>query len=243
MKEHTRFSDETLNAYLDNELAADERKRILEALRIDGELRERLSRLDQVRNMLKIAYHDVQPAPNLPVTSRKRYRNQIAVAASLFIVLGSVIGWYAHEEFFAPAGLTQLAKQIQYSNAVSTNETWRVLLHVTNNQPHRLNVLLDETEKILRQYQNNPQKVSLRILANGKGLDMLRDDTSEYGKRIAQLQQQYHNVVFIACAEAINHIEKTQHKKIQLLPDIEVTPSALNEVLNRQKEGWTYIKI
>lgn len=243
MKEHTSFSDEMLNAYLDNELAAEERKRILEALRLDGELRERLSRLDQIRNLLKIAYHDMQSQAGIPVTSKKRLRTQVAIAASIFIMMGTIIGWYAREELVQPTGLAELAKQVQYSKAVTNDETWRVLLHISSNEPHRLNVLLEETENILRQYQEQPQKVSLRILANGKGLDLLRDDTSSYGKRIAQLQRRYHNVVFLACAEAISHIEQTQHKQIKLLPRVEVTPSALNEVLNRRKEGWTYIRI
>jgi len=243
MTEHIAFSDEMLNAYLDNELAAAERKRILEALRVDANLRERLSRLDQIRNLLKIAYHDMQPAQHTPNNSKIRLRKQIAIAASLFIVIGTIIGWFAREELVEPSGLAELAKQVQYTKAVTADETWRVLLHISSNEPHRLNVLLEETESILREYKEHPQKVSLRILANGKGLDMLRDDTSQYGKRIAQLQKQYHNVVFLACAEAISHIEKTQHKQIKLLPKVEVTPSALNEVLNRRKEGWTYIKI
>ena len=243
MKEQAGFSDEMLNAYLDNELAPDERKRFLEVLRCDHALRGKVARLDQVRNMVKVSYQELEPADDEDVTPPKRYFFRYAAAAAVYIIVGSVIGWYAHTEVQEPTTLVQLAQEIRYNKPVSLNQPWHILLHVTNSEPHRLNVLLDQTEKILREYQNRPGQVSVRILANGKGLNLLRDDTSPYGKRIEELQRQYHNLAFVACAEAIKQVELKTGKKVTLLPHVEVTASALSEVLSREKEGWTYLKI
>ncbi|MBI1423449.1 MAG: hypothetical protein GC149_08300 [Gammaproteobacteria bacterium] len=243
MKGQAGFSDEMLNAYLDNELAPDERKRFLEVLRCDNELRGKVARLDQVRNMIKVSYQELEPDADEDVTPRKRYFLRYAAVAAIYVVVGSVIGWYAHNEIQEPATLVQMAEEIHYNKPVSASQPWHILLHVTNNEPHRLNVLLNQTEKILREYQDRPGQVSVRILANGKGLNLLRDDTSPYGKRIEELQREYHNLVFVACAEAIKQVELKTGKKVTLLPHVEVTPSALGEVLSREREGWTYVKI
>ncbi|MGD8926871.1 MAG: DsrE family protein, partial [Thioalkalispiraceae bacterium] len=119
----------------------------------------------------------------------------------------------------------------------------KVLLHVTSDDRYRLNALLNETENVLKEYQHKQQKVAIQILANGKGLDFLRNDKSQFGKRIAELQSRYDNLVFTACAVAMARVKQETGKDVQLLPNTKVTPSALDEVLRRQKEGWTYIKI
>ena len=237
------YSDEMLNAYLDNELASDERKRIMLELRSDKELQERVCRLEQVRNMVSIAYHDIAD-PRQPERrqSAMRLSRRTAIAASLFIAIGALAGWSGHNLFQREDSLISLARQLQI-NDHNNEQTWKVLLHVTSDEPHRLVTLLDETENILREYEHRRQKVAIQILANGNGLNLLRSDKSIYGKRIAALQSRYHNLIFMACAKAMAQVQNTTGRSVPLLPNTQITPSALGEVLHKQREGWTYIRI
>lgn len=242
-REDFNYSDEMLNAYLDNELAGEERKRLIEDLRDNDGLRQRVCRLEQVRNMVSIAYHDIPDPKGTMKTKYRGFSSFTAVAASIMIIVGIVGGWLGHSYLQKDNSLVQLADSIQVNDPANTARTWRVLLHVASNDQFRLNALLEETENILKQYENKKQKVSIQILVNGKGLNLLRSKNSPYGKRIASLKKRYKNITFVACARALNRLKQEKGIDLKLVPEAQVVPSALREVLQRQKEGWTYIKI
>ena len=237
------YSDEILNAYLDNELAHEERQCLIEDIRDDEALRQRVCELEQIRNMVSIAYHEVPPAKQQRKIKSSRLSSYIGMAASVLMVFGLIGGWLGHSYLQQSQTLLQFAESVQTHQPVDSSQPWKVLLHVTSDDPYRLNSLLTETENILREYQSRQQKVAIQILANGKGLNLLRSDKSPYGKRIAELQKKYDNLIFMACARAMERVQQTTGKAVPLLPNTHITPSALTEALNRQREGWTYIKI
>ena len=241
--EGLNYSDEMLNAYLDNELATEERKQLLEDLRENDGLRQRVCKLEQVRNMVSIAYHDI-PVPRHTVDVNNRsFSSFAALAASILVVVSVAGGWFGHSYYQNEKSLIKLADSVQIHNPTDNEQTWRVLLHVTSDDAYRLNTLLEETESILREFQGKQQKVTIQILANGKGLNLLRSDRSHFGQRIAKLQSTYENLAFMACARAIARVKQKTGKDVPLLPNIQVAPSAISEVLGRQREGWAYIKI
>jgi intracellular sulfur oxidation DsrE/DsrF family protein len=205
-------------------------------------LRQRVCRLEQVRNMVSIAYHDLPDPKHTLDVKKRRFASFANIAASILVVVGIIGGWFGHSYYQNEKSLVELADSVQIVNP-NNAQPWRVLLHVTSDDTYRLNILLNEAETILSEYQDKQQKVAVQILANGKGLDLLRNDKSPYSQRIAQLQQNYDNIVFMACAQAIARVQQNTGKTVQLLPDTQVTPSAISEVLQRQRDGWTYIKI
>jgi len=236
------YSDEMLNAYLDNELAGEERQRLIEDLRENDGLRQRVCRLEQVRNMVAIAYHDIPDPQHTLETKGRNFSSFANIAASILILIGIVGGWFGHSYYQSEKSLVELADSVQVSNPGNA-QPWRVLLHVTSDDPYRLNILLNEAESILSEYKNKQQKVAIQILANGKGLNLLRNDKSPYSQRIAELQAKYDNIIFMACAQAMARVQQKTGKAVQLLPNTQVAPSAVSEVLKRQHEGWTYLKI
>lgn len=238
------YSDEMLNAYLDDELAGAEKKHLLTSLHTDKILRQRVCQLEQVRKMVAVAYHDVEFKKYIEQLKPRRQSSIAAIAASIFVAVGTILGWYAHQLTPTEPGLLQLAKNVQHNLPLEAEaQTWRVLMHMTSDDPYRIKALLDETEILLKDYAANNRKVAIQILANGKGLNLLRSDKSLYGKRISELQAKYDNLVFTACARAIARLEEEKGENVQLLPNTKIAPSALSEVLNKQREGWTYIKI
>jgi len=244
MKNHpSHYSDEILNAYLDNELASEERQRLIEDIRDHEGLRQRVCNLEQIRNMISIAYHDLPEPQQRIETKPRRFSPYVGIAASIMIVFGLIGGWFGHAYLQEDKTLLQLADSVQVNPPTDLSHPWRVLLHVTSDDPYRLNAMLTETETILREYRAKNQKVAIQILANGKGLNLLRNDKSPYAKRIAELQSNYDNLIFMACARAMARVQQKTGKAVPLLPNIRVAPSALSEALNRQREGWTYIKI
>lgn len=243
MKHKEHYTDEMLNAYLDGELDKEDTQRLLEALNSNAQLSQRLCELGRVRSLVQFAYHDVadshtQDKPRGPVS-----RKLIAVAASLTLAIGVSLGWVTHQYYSPPPSLLELANHVEQNNPHTNTETWRVLLHLTTDNPKRLKVVLDEAEALLAQYAQTNQSLEMQILANDQGLNLLRADTSAYSQRVKAMQARYKNLAFVACGTALKRLQDEKKLNVQLLPDVTVAPSALGEVMRKQSEGWTYIKI
>jgi intracellular sulfur oxidation DsrE/DsrF family protein len=239
-----RFSDEHLNAYLDNQLDSEERSVLLEALRRDQDLAARVCKLQKVQDMVQLAYHNVATEQS---SGRPGHRWQLyfaqAATALLILGLGLTIGWYSNNALNRPASLFELAQSAQIATQPQPNDELKLMLHVNSDDPHRLKNVLDEAEYLLNTSSQDHRKIRIEILTNGKGLKLLQKNNSEYAQKVSSLSQDYQNVQFMACRIAINRYRKEHGVSIQLLPNVQIVPSAMEEALSRQREGWTYLRI
>jgi intracellular sulfur oxidation DsrE/DsrF family protein len=237
------FSDEYLNAYLDNQLEADERAHLLDKLRRDGKLSERVCKLQKVKEMVQLAYHNFDAEQS---SQQPRHRIPVwpAIAASFLLAIGLLAGWFANSQYAHQPSLLELAKAAQTSNTRATaNEEWRIVLHVDSADPERYNVMLDETEQLLKTSAQQQQKVRVEILTNGGGLMLVENGNKAYTKRLQSLTKQYDNLGLLVCQRALNKIKAQKGLQLELVPEARVVESAMNEVIKRQKEGWAYIRI
>jgi len=242
MKDH--ISDEHLNAYLDKQLAREERLRVMEALRQDKELAIRLCRLQKVQEMVQLAYHNAD-AEKQTASARRRRRNfWPAVAASLLLVTGLVTGWIANNQLARPTTLVDLSKTAHSGSRHATNQQeWRLMLHVNSNDSMRFAVLLEEAEQLLETSARENRKVRIEILTNGPGLALLEQKESPHVKKLQRLANRYNNLSLLACERALRRYQARNGRPLQLIPEAGTVPSAMHEVIKRQQEGWSYINI
>jgi len=239
------YSDEFLNAYIDGELDKEETGLLLNELRYNQTLSQRITDLQKVREMVRYAYHDVLPEINSPQASSKQTsRSKLAVAASIILSLGIALGWGLHIANQSPDGLLHIAEAIQIkSSTIADQQETKLVLHVTTNAEHKINTVLDEAEALLESYMSSNKQVKLNILSNGKGLALLQAYHSPYSKRIQALQAKYKNLTFLACQKALNRKRLLTKKQTAIIPEAVIVPSALGEIMKKQQEGWSYIKI
>lgn len=238
MNPRETFSDEFLNAYIDGELDETESARLLEVLCHDELLNARVNELQKVRELLQHAYSQTS------VTAQPKNESQwhgAAIAAGVMLAVGTLLGWGLHSYQSSDSELLNIAQSIQLSTA--DDDTWRVVLHVTTDDQHRLKTVLDEAEALLKGRLPGVRTVEVEILANGRGLDLLRTRTSPYAERIQALQAQYDNVAFKACQRNINRVQREQNITVKLLPAAETVPTAIGEAIQRQRQGWAYVRI
>jgi len=239
------YSDEYLNAYIDGELDKKETGRLLDELRYNPELDARITDLQKIREMVRYAYHEKLPPEKSPLArTMLAKKSRIAFAASIILSLGVALGWSLHLHSQQTNGLLEIAEAMQIKSAAANNESEiKLMLHVTTDNQNKLQTVLDETENFLSQYESMGKKVKLDILTNGKGLKLLHANHTPFAERIKLLQQRYQNLTFKACQNAINRAQKKTGKKLFMLPETVTVPSALGEVMKKQQEGWSYIKI
>ena len=242
MMKNVKFSDEFLNAFIDGELDQKETGLILDEIRRNPDLSARITDLHKIREMVRYAYSDIDMPTRKKPYNPKRVKMWRAVAAGMILMLGVSIGWVMQGFEGGNRSLIELANAVQI-NQPPQNKDFKLVLHVTTGDTHRLAVMLDETERLLQDQEKQHHKVKLDILANGQGLNLLRADTSQFAERIHELRTRYNAVTFKACQQAINRLKQEKGITATMLPDTEVVPSAIGEIIQRQHEGWTYVRI
>ncbi len=242
-----QFSDEYLNAYIDDQLTDGERGCLLDHLRQDQELAGRVCKLQKVRDMVQLAYHNVAaehgrgPARH---PARSHHRIGPAIAASLLLLVGALGGWGADRLYNHTPSLLELAQTAQAGTRLaSAQDEWRLMLHVDSGDPERLQVMLDETEQLLKTSAARHQKVRVEIMTNGAGLSLMEQSNAPYTRKLRQLARQYDNLGLLACKRALDRLKEDKGIELDLVPEARVVDSAMHQVIRRQKEGWAYLRI
>jgi intracellular sulfur oxidation DsrE/DsrF family protein len=230
MSKDELISDEQLNAFTDGELEADEENRVFTLSEDNPEVDQRLCQHRKLKELVQHAYRDV-PKPrrrDVPRGSRTSLLSLAAAAAALLFV-GIAAGWFASRSL--DAGTDAVAA------AAARQDTW--LLHVASSDPVRMQRALDRAEALMTGSDASAGR-RVEIVANEGGLDLLRSDTTPYAQRIRQLAEQ--DVLFFACSKAIERLE-AQGVNVRLVPEANTRYSALDRVVLRMQQGWTYEKI
>ncbi|NOY15347.1 MAG: hypothetical protein GXP23_00190 [Gammaproteobacteria bacterium] len=240
------ISNELLNAYLDNELDSDERGEIMAALEADTALAKRLCELRSTKELTRFAYN--VPPSSRQVRSRQKFGKQyaaMAVAATLLLTVGTAVGWFAHDRIdvsLVRGGEQQLLSDKVIASLPLEAEEKRVILHVDSAEPDRLTAALDSAEDLLLAAATGGYPFELEIITNGGGLNLIRVDKTVYADRIKRLSKEYDNFSILACSRAIKRLED-KGIKVKLIPEAEIAPSALEQIITRLKQGWVYIKV
>lgn len=244
MHNNTPYSDEHLNAFIDDQLDATEKAEILDAVRHDAELSQRVCKLQKLKNLLQLSYESIEIPDRHKETSKFKQPAKIKwfVAASFFLAIGSIAGWVSHQTM-SPQGLLDIAQITQPQTASNDSQNWNLMLHVSTANPKRLNIVLNEAEALLEEYARSERKLELEILTNSEGLALVNDTGKDYNVHLQKLQQKYDNIAVMVCGQTLKRIQREQGKNLTLLPNAKVVPSAINQIINRQKSGWSYIRI
>lgn len=228
------FSDEKLGAYVDRELKPAERHAIEFAMTDDSALRARISDLRRIKEMVRSAYSEksLRPKDKASVTSI-RSMGWYAAATLAALALGTAIGWGAHGLKSAGGAGEQLAAY--------TPSRIAVVLHIDSGERERFEALLQEARE-LQGRQGSDSGVHVEVIANNEGTRFLGAGSSPYAAQIAQMQRENKNISFVACENSLARLRK-KGVSIQLLPDVVIVPSAVTEIVKREKQGWVYVKV
>lgn len=293
MNQEKRFSDEFLNAFVDNQIAAEEKSQAFIEIGQDETLNRQVCELRKLHDLVQLAYRE-PPAPPARTTSglnARQARLRFGVAASVLLTLGIVLGNQIRMPATAPSVTTVPAATIQQvaraapptkpvqpnavaievvadrvatqqtAAAIPTAETaaapvpviarnvipdiatTKVLIHLARDDAEQLSQALDDIESTLKHYREIRQSARVEVVVNGKGLELVRIDTSAFAGRIQRLQREYDNLTFAACQNTIDRLAREQGIIVRLLPGVITIDSGMAEIMRRQNQGWTYLQV
>ena len=111
---------------------------------------------------------------------------------------------------------------------------YRVVMQVSNPEPRGWHQTLNNAIALTK--NAGPGNVEIEIVANGMGIGMLKFNSPEAREVAAVLGM---GIKVLACGETMKAL---MLEKDDMLPDIGFVPGGLIEVLDRQREGWSYVK-
>lgn len=235
-----KFSDEMISAYADGELQGSEKTEFETELHNDPELQQTLDDLHALKAQLRHTYESIKA----PDQVQRKSANFRVAAYSAFLFLAFSSGWISSDLMHSPAiAIKDMQAEVLNKGMRAVTETpGKYILHIGMYDESKFKLTLDEAEALLSSYEKNNQTIQLEIIANAGGLNLFRDDASPYAQRVKQLSEKYPNIKFIACTNAI---ERLRERGIDpnLIQTIQQGPTALDQVVRRMNEGWTYIKI
>jgi intracellular sulfur oxidation DsrE/DsrF family protein len=162
---------------------------------------------------------------------------QLTVASMVCLSMASVA--------LAQAAKPQSSAKAQGSaKPQSSAKLHRLLIHVDQNDPAVMNLALNNATNVIEHYRAKGEDVDVDIVAYGPGLNMLRADTSPVQDRIKQLKGNAFpsKVQFSACANTKENMEKKEGRPVAVLPDATIVASGVVQLMEKQEEGWSYIR-
>ena len=247
MTDKYKLSDETLNSFVDGQLSTEEQEDILTAINQDRELGERVCRLRQCKDLVCLAYGEVpeinRVGDNSDLTGYLR-----SAVATIIIGVAVIVGWTANNVVNdrwsgkASQQATSSGARITSNNRVATSQH-KILFHLTRGDLAAAKELLDELEYLLQNPPMPEHKLLVEVIVNSDGLNLLRADTSPFPDRIKRIKQTYDNVIFAACRNTMERLQREQGIAVELLPEAIVIESGVAGVIDRQQNGWAYIRV
>jgi hypothetical protein len=56
------------------------------------------------------------------------------------------------------------------------------------------------------------------------------------------MKQRHANLHWVACGQSIARL-RNDGEQVRLLPDTQTAPTAINEIVTRLQQGWTYVRV
>ncbi len=224
--------EQQLHAYVDDELAPEERAALECRFAAEPRLVERIRQLDALKRDIRDAY---PVAMGLIARSQPYRRLGLAAAALLAgVLIGLGIGRAGDPGGAAPAVAVV---------AGAEDSMTRVLLHVGSGDAEAMGEALTSARYILEDFARDGRAVRVHVVANGPGLNLLRRNASPFADRIRELEGDFANVQFVACQNTIDRVEKNTGEPVRLLPEVLRVDSGVAEIARKRARGWLYIGV
>lgn len=244
MSKSDDVSEEMLHALVDAELEPAEAEQLYVRIGEDETLANRACVLRGMKDMMRLAYsHPPGASRRWSESLRAERRWTQTIAAGLLLSAGLGAGWLMHA--------SQPAQQISQAESGDTApvrlatgeaDANKILLHIDSASPQKFASILDRADILLTAARKRNAHLQVEVIANSHGLDLFRVDRSPYASRIAMLTKNNENLRFIVCAQTVARFSRDEGR-IYLLPETQVAPTAIGEIVDRLQEGWTYIKV
>ena len=135
----------------------------------------------------------------------------------------------------ALVGVVVLSALVLVHAQTSPSQPYKVVFDLTSSDPIDQQAVLRWIGEVKGM---NPAN-EVEVVMYGRGLDLIIADKTTRAADIAKAISDLH-ADFRVCAIAMKN---QKLEKSQLLPNVEIVPDGIGEIVARQRSGWGYIKV
>lgn len=187
----------------------------------DDDLMREAQELRHLKTLVREAYASVPPPSKRQPAPRSR-QPFAAMAAILLLCAGVAGGWFLH----ALGGLGSLG--------AAPGMPKGVVIQVSDNDPAKWQMALINAKNVQKAYGDS--KVAIEIVAYGPGLHMLLADSAVAPALSAAAES---GVKLLACGSTMEMMHTTRQ---QLNHFVGIVPMGITEIMQRQNEGYSYVR-
>lgn len=146
----------------------------------------------------------------------------------------------------APLGaMFALALMLVATVPAFAGEKNRVVFHLDEADKGRMNLVLNNAANVSNYFADKGEEVEIEIVAYGPGLKMLVDNpkANPVHKRMSSYSDSFPNIGFRACGNTMKKMtKKAKGKAPKLISEAQVVPAGVIHLMERQNQGWNYIR-
>ena len=239
MSDSNRIDDVMISAFVDNQIDAENREAIIKAIDVDEELREQVYQIRRAKDLMKLGFSESRPTEfefnDTKFTDSLNRQCLLRIAAACSAIAIGLSSGYAGYNY----GKSTDTVSNSVLASISQEQNENIIIHIDESDPKQFENTLVYTEKFLNKHKGN-DKYRIEVVANAGGIDLLRDEFP-LSEKIANMMDDYDNVTFIACTNAINKLRSQGIDPI-MVKDVATDTAALTHIIDRLNMGWRYIK-
>ena len=124
----------------------------------------------------------------------------------------------------------------------SAMEKHRLALQISDNDPAKMNAVLNVAANVSKYYSDKGDEVEIQIVAFNAGLNMLRADKSPVLERLKSFKQGMPNVSFMACENTLDAMTRVEGKEPPLVDNAKRVPAGVVTLIELGEKGWTIVR-
>ncbi|MDL2409812.1 hypothetical protein PY650_30170 [Rhizobium calliandrae] len=149
-------------------------------------------------------------------------------APALFaLAIAAILGWASA---IAPAFATQ-----------SKPGEHKVVFQVDSNDVTVMKHAISGSINAAQYYRSKHEGISIEIVANATGIEMLRNDTSPLKDAIAALRTIVPGITLSMCGSSKAIAEQKEGYPLPLIEGVRVVPFGVGRLIDLEEHGWVYI--
>ena len=245
MNAQTKYSDEHINAYIDDELDSEERARLIFDEQNDAELAVRINSARMLKEKVHLAYADIGQEysrnQTYSDTTDSGLLTPMRAAAAVMVMLGAFLvttltGGPSDGDLSRASSLIASTDATPSQLIVASAATGdNIVIDLNRYDPAVFDETIANIEKLAR-----GTSATVEVVANGQGLQAVETD-SKHATVLAGLADQLDNLDVMVCAATLAATES--ERTVNLLGNIVTTTSVVHQVASRTADGWSYLKL
>jgi intracellular sulfur oxidation DsrE/DsrF family protein len=124
----------------------------------------------------------------------------------------------------------------------SMAEKIHIAFHVDENDPAVMNMALNNAQNVQNYYAAQGDEAVIEIVAYGPGLNMFVAGKSPVADRISTMSLEIDDITFSACGNTHRKMSQKAGSDVALLPEAQIVPSGVVQLVTLQQKGYAYIR-